>query len=44
MPPEDELVAQWLARADDDLRLAELALGADPPVCWGATFHAQQAV
>ena len=44
MPPEDELVAQWLARADDDLRLAELALSASPPVCWGAAFHAQQAV
>ena len=44
MPPEDELVSQWLSRADDDLRLADLALGASPPVCWGAAFHAQQAV
>jgi len=42
MPPEDELLVQWLARADDDLRLAELALNASPPVCWSAAFHAQQ--
>jgi HEPN domain-containing protein len=44
MAAEDELLAQWLARADDGLRLAELALSAGPPVPWGAAFHAQQAV
>jgi HEPN domain-containing protein len=43
MPPEHELVLEWLARADDDLRLAELAVNARPPVLWGAAFHAQQA-
>lgn len=43
MSPEDELLGEWLARADDDLRLAELALEDTPPVCWGAAFHAQQA-
>jgi len=37
------MIAQWLAKADDDLRLAELALGASPPVHWGAAFHAEQA-
>ena len=43
MQPTDELIQQWLSKADDDLRLAELALGTDPPVCWGAAFHAEQA-
>jgi len=43
MPPEAELVAQWLARADDDLRMAELAMNDRPPVLWGAAFHSQQA-
>ena len=43
MHPERELLLEWLARADDDLRMAELALGDTPPVCWGAAFHAQQA-
>jgi len=44
MPPRIELVRQWLAKADDDLRLADMALAARPPVCWGAAFHAEQAV
>lgn len=43
MTPESELVKDWLSRADDDLRMAELAISASPPVCWGAAFHAQQA-
>lgn len=43
MRPEEELVLEWLTKADDDLRLADLAVGASPPVCWGAAFHAQQA-
>ncbi len=43
MQPQIELVVQWLRRADDDLKMAELALGSRPPVCWGAAFHAQQA-
>ena len=43
MRPPDEMVIEWLRRAEDDLRLAELALGASPPVCWGAAFHAEQA-
>jgi HEPN domain-containing protein len=38
-----ELVSQWLRKADDDLRLGDLALAASPPVAWGAAFHAQQA-
>jgi len=43
MAPESDLVKEWLAKADDDLRLADLAISADPPVCWGAAFHAEQA-
>ena len=43
MQPQIELVIQWLRRADDDLKMAELALESHPPVCWGAAFHAQQA-
>jgi HEPN domain-containing protein len=43
MQPRDELVSLWLDRADDDLRLAELAISANPPLGWGAAFHAQQA-
>ncbi len=43
MPPEQELLLQWLGKADEDLRLAELALHAGPPICWGAAFRAQQA-
>lgn len=43
MQPRIELVLEWLRRADDDLRMAELALGNRPPICWGAAFHAQQA-
>lgn len=44
MQPLDELIEQWLAKADDDLRMAKLALSDSPPVLWGAAFHAQQAV
>jgi len=43
MSPIDELVRQWLRLAEGDMRLAELALSADPPISWGAAFHAQQA-
>ena len=43
MSPLDDIVVGWLARADDDLRLAMLGLTARPPVHWGVAFHAQQA-
>jgi HEPN domain-containing protein len=43
MQPKTELIAEWLAKADDDLRMAGLALDASPPVSWGAAFHAEQA-
>jgi len=41
--PERELLLEWLERANDDVRMAELALGDTPPVCWGAAFHARRA-
>jgi HEPN domain-containing protein len=44
MSPEAELIREWLSKAGDDLRLAELAISAAPPVPWAAAFHAQQAV
>lgn len=34
---------EWLRLADQDLRLAELALGDAPPLTGEALFHAQQA-
>ena len=34
----------WLAKADDDIRIADLALTADPPLPDPAAFHCQQAV
>jgi len=36
--------ALWLAKADQDIRVAELALAADPPLIEPAAFHCQQAV
>ncbi len=44
MSPELELVRQWLEKAHLDLRGAELALTADPPLCESACFQCQQAV
>jgi HEPN domain-containing protein len=35
--------AQWLARADEDAVVAELALARDPPLINPAAFHCQQA-
>ena len=34
----------WLAKADDDIRVASLTLAADPPMLDPAAFHCQQAV
>jgi HEPN domain-containing protein len=45
-PPEDvkvELVRQWAAKADADLRAAETLLAANLPSFYPACFHAQQA-
>ena len=40
--PRSELTRQWLRVAADDLRLAELANGADPPMLSGVVYHCQQ--
>ncbi len=45
MASEDEqraVALDWLARADRDLRVAELALGADPDLVENVAFHLQQ--
>jgi len=45
-PPEEikrELVRQWLAKADQDLRASEALLAAQPAFPHPACFHAQQA-
>jgi len=34
----------WLAKADDDIRVASMTLAADPPMLDPAAFHCQQAV
>ena len=36
--------ALWLAKADDDIRVASMTLAADPPMLDPAAFHCQQAV
>lgn len=47
MKPRDEvrreLVEQWLARAEEDLRVAEALTSGDEPFWASAAFHAQQA-
>lgn len=40
--PDDPEVAGWLAKAQSDLRMCELAVGADNPMWDQACFHAQQ--
>ena len=42
MDPKLEMTRQWIMRADDDLRLAELIMRDSEPVYWAAAFHAQQ--
>lgn len=42
MEPKLEMTLQWIMRADDDLRLAELIMSDSEPVYWAAAFHAQQ--
>lgn len=43
LDPRSELTRQWLRVAADDLRLADLANGADPPMLSGVVYHCQQA-
>ena len=44
MPPEWELVREWLGRALADLRGAEVALAGAPLITEHVCFHSQQAV
>ena len=44
MPPDLDLVRQWLERAKADLDGAEVALAGRPLISEHACFHAQQAV
>jgi len=37
-----EMTKQWITRADDDLRLAELIQKDNDPIYWAIVFHAQQ--
>jgi len=42
MDPKFEMTRQWIMRADDDLRLAELIQKDNDPAYWAIAFHAQQ--
>lgn len=42
MDPKLEMTRQWIMRADDDLRLADIIMSDSEPVYWAAAFHAQQ--
>jgi len=42
MDPKLEMTRQWIMRAEDDLRLAELIQKDDDPIYWAIAFHAQQ--
>ena len=44
MPPDSQLVRQWLYRARSDLRSAEVLLDDEPPLCEEAGFHCQQSI
>jgi HEPN domain-containing protein len=44
MPPDLQLVKQWLHRARLDLRSAEVLLSEVPPLCEEAGFHCQQSI
>ena len=38
----NEIALEWVSRAENDYRLAQMAIDADPPISEGACFHAQQ--
>ena len=42
MDPKLEMTKQWIMRAEDDLRLAELIQKDNDPAHWAIAFHAQQ--
>ncbi len=42
MEPKLEMTKQWITRADDDLRLAELIQKDNDTAYWAIAFHVQQ--
>lgn len=44
MRPEEELVVEWLRKAEGDFLAAEQLFNGPTPVLWIVAFHAQQAV
>ena len=44
MPPELELIKQWMERSAADLRSAQVLLEASPPLTETSCFHCQQTV
>ncbi len=42
MDPKLDMTRQWITRADDDLRVAELIQKDNDPAYWVIAFHAQQ--
>jgi HEPN domain-containing protein len=45
-PPEEvkkEIVRQWLAKAEQDMKVSDALVAAEPPFLYPACFHAQQA-
>jgi len=42
MEPKIEMTRQWITRAGDDSRLAELIQKDNDPAHWAIAFHAQQ--
>src|SRR5262245_34031912 len=41
--PSAAEAARWLAKAEEDLAVAQLLVQSDSPVRWAACFHSQQA-
>jgi len=41
--PRQRLIAEWLFKADQDIRSAEALLSQDPPLLFPSCFHSQQA-
>jgi HEPN domain-containing protein len=38
----NEITLEWVNLAENDYRLAQMAINAEPPISEGACFHAQQ--
>ena len=38
----NEIALEWVSRAENDIKLSQMAINAEPAICEGACFHAQQ--